>query len=41
MKNNRTSFDSLINKLKQAYKEISDKKEKLKIRIQKFFSYVK
>ena len=41
MKNNRTSFDSLINKLKQAYKEISDKKEKLKIRIQKFFTKIR
>ena len=41
LKNNRTSFDSLINKLKQAYKEISDKKEKLKIRIQKFFTKIR
>ena len=41
LKNNRTTFDSLINKLKQAYKEISDKKEKLKIRIQKFFTKIR
>lgn len=41
LKNNRTSFDSLINKLKEAYKEISDKKEKLKIRIQKFFTKIR
>ena len=41
LKNNRTSFDSLINKLKQAYKEISDKKEKSKIRIQKFFTKIR
>ena len=41
LKNNRTSFDSLINKLKQTYKEISDKKEKLKIRIQKFFTKIR
>ena len=41
LKNNRTTFDSLINKLKEAYKEISDKKEKLKIRIQKFFTKIR
>ena len=41
LKNNRTSFDSLIKKLKEAYKEISDKKEKLKIRIQKFFTKIR
>ena len=41
LKNNRTYFDSLINKLKEAYKEISDKKEKLKIRIQKFFTKIR
>ena len=41
LKNNRTTFDSLIKKLKEAYKEISDKKEKLKIRIQKFFTKIR
>ena len=38
---NISTFDSLINKLKSAYAEISDKKEKLKIKIQKLFSKIR
>ena len=41
LKNNRASFDSLINKLNEAYKEITDKKENLKIRVQKFFTKIR
>ena len=41
LENNKTSFDSLINKLRIIYKEISDKKERLKIRIQKFFTKIR
>ena len=35
------TFDSFINKLKEAYEEISDKKELLKIKIQKLFTKIR
>ena len=38
---NKYAFDSLIYKLKQAYEEISEKKEKLKIKIQKLFTQIR
>ena len=41
LQNNRNSFDSLINKIKEAYKELSDRKELLKIKIQKLFTKIR
>ena len=38
---NKSLIDSLINKTKEAYKEISDKKEKLKCKIQKLFTKIR
>ena len=35
------TFDSFINKLKEAYEEISDKKELLKMKIQKLFTKIR
>ena len=38
---NKSLIDSLINKTKEAYKEISEKKEKLKCKIQKLFTKIR
>ena len=41
LENNISLFDSIVDSLRRAYEEISGKKEKLKIRIQKLFTKIR